>query len=572
MAQPIRVVAILIVVPRVGAATFLPHFGRDRSGLGNLQQIVQFQRLQTRGVERLALVRKIGPRNALAQVREPFDARAHVHFRAEHAKRGLHGVLQLAAQVRHALALRRFVPAREPCQRAVDVAVTCIAIADASAQRFFDVQTRRPAEHDKIEQRVAAEPIRAVHRHARDLPGGVEARDTDVVAVAALRLRHAMHVGDDAAHHVVAGRHDGDGLLHRVDVREGLGQFANARQPRVQHFLAQVIQLQHDVIAVRSATIASEDLQNHGPRHHVATGEVFRGGRVALHEPLAVLVDEVAAFAAAAFGHEHARTGDAGRMELPHLDVLHRHSGAQRHADAVAGIDVCVGRRSVNPPGAASGEHGRLALHVHDLAGLHANRDDAHHDAVLIHHHVDREPFIQKRSPGFEVRLVERVQQRMPGAVGRRTGARRLAALAEVLGLSAERALVDATALGAGKRQAHVFEFEHGLRSDAAHVLDGVLVADVIRTFDGVVHVPAPIVVRIVALDGAGDPALRRHGVRAGGKYLGNDCCFQSRLRQLQRGAHPGATATDNDAVERHRPYFGHDCQMLQITALPHST
>ncbi len=97
-----------------------------------------------------------------------------------------------------------------------------------------------------------------------------------------------------------------------------------------------------------------------------------------------------------------------------------------------------------------------------------------------------------------------------------------------------------------------MLEFEHRLRTDAAHVLDRVLVADVVRPLDGVVHVPAPVVVRIVAGDRAGDAALGRHRVRARREHLGDDRSLQSGLRQLQRRAHAGAAAADDDAVELH--------------------
>ena len=91
----------------------------------------------------------------------------------------------------------------------------------------------------------------------------------------------------------------------------------------------------------------------------------------------------------------------------------------------------------------------------------------------------------------------------MAGAVGRGTGAGRLAAFAEIFRLTAERPLIDAPGLGAGKRQAHVLELEDRLGTLAAHVFDGVLVTDVVRPLDGVVHVPAPVVVRIVTGDSA---------------------------------------------------------------------
>src|SRR3546814_13263507 len=61
----------------------------------------------------------------------------------------------------------------------------------------------------------------------------------------------------------------------RVDVSEGLRQFANAWQTAVQHFLAQVVELEHHVVAIRTATVAGDDFFHHRTGNYVATGKVF---------------------------------------------------------------------------------------------------------------------------------------------------------------------------------------------------------------------------------------------------------------------------------------------------------
>ena len=231
--------------------------------------------------------------------------------------------------------------------------------------------------------------------------------------------------------------------------------------------------------------------------------------------------------------------------------------GAQRHADAVAGVHQRVGGARVDAPGAAGCQHRGLGGDVDHLAGLDFDGDHAHHHAVGVLHQIDGEPFVQESGAGLEIRLVQGVQQGVAGAVRSGAGAARLAALAVVLRLAAEWALVDAARLGTGERHAHVLQFEDGLGPFAAHVLDGVLVADVIRSLDRVVHVPAPVVVRVFAGDGAGDAALGGDRVRAGGKHLGNHRRLQARPRQAQRSAHAGTAPADDDAIEinpaRHR-------------------
>ena len=207
-------------------------------------------------------------------------------------------------------------------------------------------------------------------------------------------------------------------------------------------------------------------------------------------------------------------------MELPHLDVLHRDVGAQRHANAIARADVRIGGRCVDAPCSARGKHRGLGFHVDRFTGLHADGDHPDHGAVLVAHQVHCEPLIQEYGLGLQVGLIQRVQQRVAGSVCSRAGTRGLAAFAEVFRLTTKGPLIDATTLCSRKWQAHVLQLEHGLRTHAAHVLDGILIADVVRPLHGVVHVPAPIVIRVVGRDGTGNAALRRDSVRAGGKHL----------------------------------------------------
>ena len=343
---------------------------------------------------------------------------------------------------------------------------------------------------------------------------------------------------------------------------EGSGQLENSRQAGVKHFLAEVIEFQQHVICVGAATPPFQHFEHHRPGHNVPARQVLGGGRVAFHEALAVPVDEVAALAAAAFGDEHPGAVDAGGVKLPHLHVLHGQPGPQRHADAVAGVHQRIGGAGVDAPGPAGGQHRGLGGDVDHLAGLDLDGGRAHHRAVGVAHEIDGEPLVQEGGAGLEVRLIQGVQQGVAGAVGGRAGAARLAALAVVLRLAAERALVDAARLGAGERHAHVLQFENRLGPFAAHVLDGVLVADVVGTLDGVVHVPAPVVVRVLAGDGAGDAALGGYRVRTGGENLADHRGLQAGPGQAQGSAHAGAAATDDDGIEFHlarqrhgRPY-----------------
>ena len=281
-----------------------------------------------------------------------------------------------------------------------------------------------------------------------------------------------------------------------------------------------MIQLELDVRAPGTvAATAFADLDHDGTGHHVATGQVLGVRRITLHEALAVLVQQVAAFTAATFGHQYPCPGDAGRVELPELHVLHADPGTQRHADAVTGVDVGVGGGLVDATGAASGEHGGLGLEVDDFTALHVDGGTANDMTILVLHQIQGIPLGEDGGLVLDVLLIQGVQQGVTGAVGCRRGAGSLLA-AEVLGLTAERTLVDGTVIKAGERQAHVLQLIDGLGAGLAHVFDGFLITDVIGALDGVIHVPLPVVVVGIA-QGDRDPALGGDRVGTGRENLG---------------------------------------------------
>ena len=93
----------------------------------------------------------------------------------------------------------------------------------------------------------------------------------------------------------------------------------------------------------------------------------------------------------------------------------------------------------------------------------HVERDDTAAGAIL-HDQVDREVLDEKPRLVLERLLIQRVQHRVPGAVGGRAGALR-GALAVVRRHAAERPLVDAAVLGARERHAVVLELDDRCRS-----------------------------------------------------------------------------------------------------------
>src|SRR5690606_26362401 len=196
---------------------------------------------------------------------------------------------------------------------------------------------------------------------------------------------------------------------------------------------------------------------------------------------------------------------------------------------------------------AAGGQHRAVAAEQVQRALAQVQRQHAAAGAVGVHDQVESEVFDEEFGVVRQRLLVQRVQDRVAGAIGRGAGALR-GALAVLGGHAAERALVDLAFLGARERHALVLEFDDRRDGLAAHVLDRVLVAQPVRALDGVVEVVAPVVRAHVAQRGR-DAALRGDGVRAGGKHLGDAGGAQALLGKAEGRAQAGAAGADHDHV-----------------------
>ena len=459
--------------------------------------------------------------------------------------------MQLFTQGCHVFAVGTRVQAVQTCQGSVDVGLAWTSVINAFFKGLLKEQAGSTTEYHQVEQRVAAQTVGTVYGYASHFTYCKQARDDLVVAVGVLSDRLTMNVGGNAAHHIVASRNHWNRSQYRVNVCERFRQFADTWQTAVQHFFTEVIELQHYVVAIRTATVARDDFLNHRASNNVTTSKVFGVRSITLHETLAMLVDQVATFTTATFGNQYTGAGNTGRVELPHFDVLYRHASTQRHANTVAGVDQCVGSGRVDTACTASRQYGRVSANVGGLTGFDADNDHADEIASLVFNQIDTVVFVQEYSAGLEVGLVQGVQQRVTGTVGCSASTGSLAAFAEVLGLTAERTLVDTTLFGTGERQTHVLELEHGFRTYGTHVFDSVLVTDIVGTLDGIVHVPAPVIVWICRRDRAGDATLGRYGVRTSRENLGDYSSLVTALSQLQSSAHAGTAAANDDGVER---------------------
>src|SRR5690606_3747113 len=88
------------------------------------------------------------------------------------------------------------------------------------------------------------------------------------------------------------------------------------------------------------------------------------------------------------------------------------------------------------------------------------------------------------------------------------TSARSLTASTEIFGLSTEWTLIDAPLFCTREGQPHMLELKHSLRAYRTHIFDSVLITDIIRTLNCVIHMPAPIIVGISTGNSTGNTTL----------------------------------------------------------------
>jgi hypothetical protein len=102
----------------------------------------------------------------------------------------------------------------------------------------------------------------------------------------------AVVVGGHAAHVVVDGGENGNGLLGHVDAGEDLGGLADAGQTLGEDVRGDVREIEEHVVLVLTDAAAGTDLEGDGPGHDVARGQILGGRGITLHEPLTIAVPQ----------------------------------------------------------------------------------------------------------------------------------------------------------------------------------------------------------------------------------------------------------------------------------------
>src|SRR6185312_2199729 len=180
-------------------------------------------------------------------------------------------------------------------------------------------------------------------------------------------------------------------------------------------------------------------------------------------------------------------------------------------------------------------------------AVVHVQGDHATATA-FVHDEVDGKIFDIELRRMAQRLAVHRVQHGVAGAIGGGAGALG-GALAVMCGHAAEGTLIDlAIFLAAREWQAPMLQLIHGGRRIAAQIFDSVLVTEPVGTLDGVVHVPAPIILAHVA-ERRCDAALRGNGVRPSWEDFGNAGRAQASFTTTDYGAQPRTARADHNDV-----------------------
>ena len=355
-----------------------------------------------------------------------------------------------------------------------------------------------PAEDDRLGERVAAQPVRAVQAGGA-LAGGVQA---DAPRWRGSRARRRCRPSSSARWaRPPSARVEMSSIWYSMNWRYMRGSFVRMS------VLARVGDVEEHA-AVRPAP-ALGDLRVVGQRHPVAGAQLHPLRVVAGHEPLAVGVVETAALAAHGLGHEHAGgllgRDHAGRVELDELHVHHPAAGPQREGHRLA--EVLVTARGAAPPDAgvaAAAQHDgvgheRRAAPVVQVEGERTEAgavgDQQPRDVVLLDdRYAELGDLGGQRVQDRPARVVAGVA-RAPPAVG------------------AEEPLIEATVVGAGERASPLGQLLDGRRRLARHDLDDARIAEQVALRERVGEVLLPRVLRVAGAEGGVDPSRRQHGV-----------------------------------------------------------
>ena len=115
-------------------------------------------------------------------------------------------------------------------------------------------------------------------------------------------------------------------------------------------------------------------------------------------------------------------------------------------------------------------------------------------DAIIGHNQIKGEIFDIEFCVVFQRLAVKRVQDGMAGAVGRRASTLHRRAFTKFRGVAAKGPLINLALFGARKRHAVMLKLINRLGRFAGQIFHCIGIAQPVRAFDRVIHMPLPMV------------------------------------------------------------------------------
>ena len=201
-------------VGELAAERLAKHVPRRVHGGGGLDdQVVELERLDQVGIPDQAAILDRDVRDAGVDFCDPLDAGLQRLAGAEHGAVFLHRLLHLRAELRGGRAARCVAELVEAGEVIFAGAFRQVFLVGVGFEFLAATDARCAAEDDEVDQRVGAEAVGAVDRHAGRFADSHQARHDRIRIIASLGEDFAVIVRGDAAHVVVHGRQHRDRLF-----------------------------------------------------------------------------------------------------------------------------------------------------------------------------------------------------------------------------------------------------------------------------------------------------------------------------------------------------------------------
>lgn len=208
-------------------------------------------------------------------------------------------------------------------------------------------------------------------------------------------------------------------------------------------------------------------------------------------------------------------------MELDELHILQRNTPSKYNGHPVAGVRMGIRGNFKGPAVSASGKEHGLGMEDVNFSGFNFDGNHTFTDIVLDDD-IGNVKFVEEPNVPLHTLFEQGVQNHMAGAVGSVTGPAD-GFFAVIPGVPAKGTLRNFTVFCAAEGETEVFHFDDRVHCVSAKDFDGILISEIIAPLHGIVHVPFPVILFVVAERGT-DAALGSAGMGTNRIEFAQDC------------------------------------------------